>query len=109
MNFSELALLAAAFSTRSSILAAVESSDAAVVRILRSPSRLIVPLWTSLPQEASTGRDSPVSAAVSMREKPSSTIPSRGILSPGFTSISVPTGTSSGFICVHSPSFCTLA
>ena len=109
MNFSEFALLAAAFSTRSSILAAVESSEAAVVFTFRRPSRLTVPLCTSEPSETPSGSDSPVIAAVSTRDVPESTTPSSGMRSPGFTSISVPTATSSGSVFTHCPSFSTLA
>ena len=109
MNFSDFALLAAAFSTRSSILAAVDSEAIAVVRSLSVPSRLTVPLLSSEPSETSTGSDSPVSAAVSMRELPCSTTPSRGIFSPGLMNMTEPTGTSSGSTFIHSPFFSTLA
>ena len=109
MNFSEFALLAAAFSTRSRILAAVESSASAVVRTFSTPSRFIVPLWTSEPSHTSTGRDSPVSAAVSMRELPWMTTPSSGTRSPGFMNISEPTGMSAGSVFIHSPFLSMLA
>ena len=50
----------------------------------------------SSPAAILRGRDSPVSAAVSSVELPSRTVPSRGTRSPGFTTMTEPTGTSSG-------------
>ena len=57
---------------------------------------MIHPLITLSPAVISLGTDSPVRADVSMLALPLSTIPSIGILSPGFTTIMLPIGTSSG-------------
>ena len=96
MKFSTFAFLELAFSTSSRILATVESSNSLVVRTFRVPLPLTQPLMISSPTTAFLGTDSPVRAAVSMRDSPSTTTPSRGILSPGFTTMMVPTSTSSG-------------
>ena len=58
---------------------------------MRVASTTMRPLWlmvapmTCVPTVASTGRDSPVIMELSKVENPSITIPSVGILSPGFT------------------------
>ena len=45
------------------------------------------------------GTDSPVKAAVSTNDSPSTTTPSRGTFSPGLITIILPTSTSSGSTC----------
>ena len=54
------------------------------------------PLITLSPAATSVGSDSPVRAVVFIDETPSSTMPSSGIFSPGFTTIISPCFTSSG-------------
>ena len=85
-----------AFSTRSRILETVDSPNSFVVRIFRRPLILMQPLMTSSPDSTSRGRLSPVRALVFSVELPSTTSPSIGIFSPGFTTMIVPTSTSSG-------------
>ncbi len=53
--------------------------------MLKTPVKLILPERTLEPLVTSCGTDSPVRAVVSRLERPSSTIPSSGIFSPGFT------------------------
>ena len=55
------------------------------------------------------GTDSPVSALVSSIDSPSVTIPSKGIFSPGFTTISSPIETVSGATTTSSPFLLTVA
>ena len=109
MKFSTFAFLLLAFSTSSKILATVESSNSFVVRIFSVPLPLTQPLIISSPSDALLGTDSPVSAAVSINDSPSIATPSRGILSPGFTTIIVPTSTSSGSTVTNFPSSSTFA
>ena len=85
-----------AFSTRSKILETVDSSQQRVTFTRRRPVWLTQPLMTMSPGTTSRGTDSPVRAAVSRAEVPSSTCPSRGTRSPGLTTITFPTATSSG-------------
>lgn len=54
------------------------------------------PLITSSPVLTSFGKLSPVKALVLRVEVPLTILPSRGIFSPGFTTIVLPTLTSSG-------------
>ena len=54
----------------------------------------INPDKTSSPTDTSLNKDSPVSADVSIILIPSTTVPSKGIFSPGFTTIKSPTSTS---------------
>ncbi len=96
IKFSDFDFLELAFSTRSRILDAVDSSNFLVVLIMRTPDMLIHPLITSSPLTISLGRLSPVSALVFRVEVPSVTIPSMGIFSPGLTIIIEPVSTSSG-------------
>ena len=77
-------LRAAAFSTRSRILEAVDSSKAAVVRTRSTPLRLMDPDRTVSSTPTPAGRLSPVNAAVSRAEAPSATTPSMGTRSPGW-------------------------
>ena len=58
--------------------------------------RFTVPETTSAPGKTSLGIDSPVRARVSNVDVPSVILPSRGILSPGSTTMTSPTETSSG-------------
>ena len=109
MKFSDLDFLELAFSTRSSILDAVDSSNSCVVLILNTPFVLIHPLMTSSPSFTARGTLSPVRALVSRLALPSSTIPSIGIFSPGWTTMTVPISTSSGSTCVISLSSSMLA
>ena len=64
---------------------------------------------TSPPSSTSTGRDSPVSAAVFTDDFPEIITPSSAIRSPGRITISSPTVTSSGFTVTICPSRQTLA
>ena len=109
IKFSTLAFLLLAFSTSSKIRATVESSNAFVTFTLIVLLPLTHPLMISSPTVALRGTDSPVSAAVSIMEVPSVTIPSSGMRSPGFTTMIVPTSTSSGSTCVSTPSSSMLA
>ena len=109
MKSSDLDLREEAFSTKSRIFDTVDSPKALVVRIFRTPVKLMQPLITSSPTEVPRGRLSPVNAAVSREEEPSSTVPSMGIFSPGWTTIRVPMATSSGSSCSSLPSISTLA
>ena len=62
MNASERDLRELAFSTRSRILETVDSPNSFVVRIFRTPFKLMQPLMISSPSLTSRGRLSPVSA-----------------------------------------------
>ena len=97
------------FSTSSRILDTVDSPNTLVVRIFRTPVMLMQPLMTSSPSWASRGRLSPVRALVFRVELPSATMPSRGIFSPGCTTMTVPMDTSSGSTCTSCPSCSILA
>ena len=70
---------------------------------------LTQPEITSLSGDASRGRDSPVRAEVLTLEVPSSTTPSKGMRSPGFTTMMSPRATSSGSTCSSLPSRSILA
>ena len=109
MKFSARAFLLPAFSTRSRILETVDSPNAFVTRTRKSPLWLTQPLMTSSPSPTSRGRLSPVSAAVSSVERPSSTTPSSGTRSPGLTTMTSPTATSSGSTFSALPSRSRLA
>ena len=91
------------FSTSSSIFATVDSPKALVTVTFISPVRLMQPDMTFSPTPAVLGIDSPVSAAVSTVVEPSATMPSRGIFSPGFTTITSPGFTSFGSTLRISP------
>lgn len=71
--------------------------------------RLTVPETISFPGPMSLGTDSPVRARVSREERPSTTLPSRGTLSPGRTSMVSPTETSSGSTVSAAPPLTTWA
>ena len=68
----------------------------AVTLTLSNPFIFTNPLNISLPEVISLGMDSPDKAEVSTAEHPLITKPSRGILSPGFITITSPILTSSG-------------
>ena len=104
IKLSVTALFAAESSTSSSMRDTVESTYSQVVRTLSRPFILTQPLITLSPTDTSLGRDSPVSAMVLRAELPSITMPSSGTRSPGFITIILPTGTSSGSVSVISPS-----
>ena len=109
MKFSDLDLWELEFSTSSRILDTVDSPKALVVRIFSTPVMLMQPLTISSPSVTSRGRLSPVRAAVFSVEEPSSTTPSSGTFSPGWTTITAPTGTSPGSTWVSWPSCSILA
>ena len=109
MKFSLLDLREAAFSTRSRILEAVDSSNSVVVRTFSTPVMLMLPESTSSSTPTSWGLLSPVRALVFSAELPSTITPSRGIFSPGCTTMMLPTSTSSGSTCSSSPSTSMLA
>ncbi len=96
MKFSALAFLLEAFSTRSSIFATVLSPNSFSTLILSTPLRFTQPLGTLSPAHTLRGILSPVRAAVFRVLAPSITVPSRGIFSPGFTTMISPIATSSG-------------
>ncbi len=96
MNFSVFAFPLSAFSTSSRIFETVDSPKVFVVRTCKSPVILRLPLNTESPTITSRGRLSPVNADVSRADSPEHITPSIGIFSPGFTTISLPTGTSDG-------------
>ena len=109
MKLSTLAFFSAEFSTSSRIRETVLSAKALSVRTFSTPERLMEPLMTRSPTVTSTGRLSPVSAAVSRLPLPSSTVPSRGIRSPGRITMVSPTATSSGSTVCSCPSRSTTA
>ena len=108
MKFSDLDFRDAAFSTRSKILEAVDSSNSVVVRIFNTPDMLMEPDSTSSSTVTSRGLDSPVSADVFSAEAPSTTMPSMGTFSPGCTTMTVSTSTSSGSTRSSVPSGCSM-
>ena len=109
MKFSALAFFMLEFSTRSRILATVESPNSLVVRICSRPLRFTHPDSTSSPVFTCRGRLSPVRALVFTVASPSVTTPSMGMRSPGCTTIIVPTATSSGSTFSRAPSVSMLA
>ena len=110
MKFSVRAFFSLAFSTSSRMRLTVDSPKGLVVRTRRRPVMLMQPEMTSSPASTWRGIDSPVRAAVSSWELPSTIVPSMGTRSPGLMTMTVPTATSSGSTCSSSPaSFSTLA
>ena len=81
----------------------VDSPNSFSTFMVNNPFWLIHPLNTSSPESTSFGMDSPVKAEVSIKELPSTTIPSKGIFSPGFITIVSPIFTSSGFTFSNFP------
>ena len=104
MKFSDFDLREAAFSTRSRIFEAVDSSNSVVVRMRSTPVMLMEPLSTTSSGPTSRGLLSPVRALVFSALLPSTITPSSGIFSPGFTTMMLPTSTSSGSTVSVSPS-----
>ena len=104
MNASERDLCELESSTSSRILETVDSPNSFVVRILSTPVRSMQPLMISSPSATSRGRLSPVRALVSSAAVPETTTPSSGIFSPGWTTMTLPTATSSGSTCSRDPS-----
>ena len=88
---STLVFLSVAFSTNSSILFTVESLYIDDTFISNIPPLFILPDNTLSPVDTDTGSDSPVRALVSNIVSPFTTMPSRGTLSPSFTTIISPT------------------
>ena len=109
IKFSLVDLLEEAFSTRSRIFDAVDSPNSFVTLARTTPERLTQPERMSSPAVIPRGTLSPVSATVSRLELPSSTVPSIGTFSPGFTTIVSPTLTSSGDTQTTVPSLSTFA
>ena len=68
----------------------VDSSNSFDTFIFINPFKFIQPLKTSSFSSISLGIDSPVKAFVSKLDFPSTTFPSNGIFSPGFTTIISP-------------------
>ena len=85
MNLSILGLPAAAVSTELRMRVTMDSDKGRTTFILRTPWIFMQPEITSVPAAALTGTGSPVTGEVSILLSPSTTIPSRGILSPGRT------------------------
>ena len=98
------ALVAAASLTICMICARVVSSPTLVALHTRYPDWLIVAAETSSPACLSTGMLSPVRADSSTALMPSTTTPSTGMLSPGFTAKKSPAKTSSTDTSVSTPS-----
>ncbi len=109
MNLSVCAFLDAASSTRSMTFMAVDSECMAVTLTLIIPVRLTEPLRTVFPGPVPRGADSPVRALMSREVHPSITSPSRGMRSPGLTTMISPTDTVSGLTDTTSPSVSRLA
>ena len=83
-------MLAAAFSTESRILLTMDSSNGFSTLIFSKPEVFTQPESTSVPTSTFIGTGSPVTAEVSKRLSPSTTMPSNGILSPALTSSTSP-------------------
>ena len=98
------ALVAAASLTICMICARVVSSPTLVALQTRYPDWFIVAAETSSPACLSTGMLSPVRADSSTALMPSTTTPSTGMLSPGFTAKKSPVKTSSTDTSVSTPS-----
>ena len=86
-----------------------DSSKSFVTLMLRTPILLIIPAKTVSPSLTVRGTDSPVNADVSTCELPSIISPSKGIFSPGLTTIISPIFTVSGDTFLSSPSIWILA
>ena len=109
MNFSLTALFCEACSTSWRIRLAAESWNPRVTSTRKAPDRLTQPANTSSPAPQSRGRDSPVRAEASSWLSPSSTLPSRGIRSPGRSRMVCPTATSFASTVRSAPFSSTLA
>ena len=104
MKFSVRAFFSEAFSTSSRMRLTVDSPKGFVVRMVSTPVKFTQPENTSAPSSTTRGTASPVSAAVSSWDAPFTMMPSMGMRSPAFTTISSPTSTSSGSTSISSPS-----
>ena len=109
MKFSVRALRSEASSTSSRMRCTVDSPYGFSTRTVSTPPLLMQPLITLAPTPITRGMDSPVSAAVSSCEEPSSTTPSSGTRSPGLMTIVSPTSTSYGSTSSSLPSRWRLA
>ncbi|KAF5053511.1 hypothetical protein DSECCO2_397590 [anaerobic digester metagenome] len=103
------ALATWASSTSLTIWARAVSLPTLVALIRRRPLPLMVAPMTSDPSSLDTGRLSPVMMLSSTDERPSITVPSVGIFSPGRTIITSPTSRSSTAISTSWPSRSTRA
>ena len=90
--------------TSRAIWASAVSEPIRVARTTRRPPALTVAPATASPTPFSTGTDSPVSSDSSIAERPSSTMPSVAIFSPGRTTNRSPTASCSIGIRRSSPS-----
>ena len=109
MNFSLLDLLSFAFSTKSKIFVAVDSSKTLVTLTRIIPERLMQPERIISLAATFLGMLSPVSATVSSVDVPSIISPSTGTFSPGLITIISPTDMLSGFTTNISPFLSTFA
>ena len=89
-------LWSAACSTSSSMRLAVDSPNSFSTFTRTAPLKLMHPEAMGSPSETPLGTLSPVRAFVSSEDLPSMTVPSKGTLSPDFTTMTSPTCTSSG-------------
>ena len=87
INCSVFDFFAVAFSTISNIFTTVELPKFLVTCILNNPLIFKLPLYTASPTDTFTGNASPVNAEVSSCPLPCTTMPSKGIFSPAFTTI----------------------
>ncbi len=93
-----------AFATISTIWLSMVSAPTRWASITRLPVPLIVAPVTGSPSTFSTGTGSPEIIDSSIEERPSTTTPSTGTLSPGRTRSRSPTSTSSSGISSSRPS-----
>ncbi len=98
-----------AFSTRLMMREAVDSLKFLVTFTRMTPDRLMHPLFTASPWRTSRGMLSPVRASVLSEVAPSVMMPSRGIFSPGRTTMVSPTLTSCGDTSLKLPLRSTVA
>jgi len=85
MGFSVAAFLLLAFCTRSRVRAIEESVNGRLTRTVRAPDPFTMPTKTVVPGSVERSLGSPANAEGLSWERPSTTFPSRGTLSPGFT------------------------
>ena len=91
INFSITGLLAAACSTLFKILVTIDSANTFCTLTLSIAEVFTQPDITSSPTLQRAGTGSPVTGEVSTKLSPSTTTPSKGILSPTRTSTTSPT------------------
>ncbi len=101
------ARLRCACATICTIRASSVSRPILSARMTKLPDLLSVPPMTWAPSSFVTGMDSPVTMDSSSAERPSSSTPSTGTLSPGRTRNLSPTATASSEISSSLPSSCT--